>query len=442
VVFIALFIVGLYIMKLENARMRYRKSIKYILLAIDVPKENEQSLKAVEQIFAQLAAAESKGNLYERYWKGKVQDTFSMELVSIEGYIQFLIRAPDPHRDLVEAAIYAQYPDAEITEVDDYTKMIPDIYPDKNFDLFGTELTLAKESAYPIRTYMNFEHTLTQTFADPMASILEALSRLQTGEQVWFQLVLTPIDSKWVKNATYRVKKLIGEKIPKRTNILSPLGDVARGFGDEALNQLAGGGIAASENSQKKDLPSKMQFLSPGDRNIVEAIQEKISKIGFKTKIRIIYVARKELFDKKRGVNPIMGGILQYNTQNLNAFKAHKKTKTKVNYFRVKKRLAYRQRKIIRAYKRRANYLGIGEGFILNIEELASIYHFPISEITAPLVQKTEIRKAGPPSTLPRQAMDYQTLIEKKMDTIKAEPITPKAGVPENLPIGNEKKDE
>lgn len=437
IVLVILFFVGLFIMHLERARMKFRESINYVLLAIDVPKENEQSLKAVEQIFAQLAALESSINLYKRYWKGEVQHSFSLELVSIEGYIQFMIRAAEEFRDLVEAAIYAQYPDAEITEVNEYTKMVPRTYPNKEYDLWGTELALVKEEAYPIRTYLNFEHTLTQKFADPMASILEALSRLQAGEQIWIQLVITPTDSSWVKNGEYRVKRLIGEKASRRRGtILAPLSETARGFGQEALTQLAGGGAAEARTSSRENLPSKMQFLSPGDRNIVEAIQDKISKIGFRTKIRVIYLGKKEIFKKERGVKPVMGAIMQYNTQNLNAFKGYKKLTTKADYVRVKKRIEKRQRKIFWAYKKRANYLGKGEGFVLNIEELASIFHFPIPEITAPLVQKTEIRKGGPPPTLPRETPVTEAIpTAGEEGRIKPGAVTPKAGAPENLPL-------
>lgn len=440
---VILFIVGLWIMRLETARMKYRKSIKYIILAVDIPKENEQSLKAVEQIFAQLAAVESKGTLYERYWLGKVQDTFSLELVSIEGYIQFLIRAPEHHRDIVEAAIYAQYIDAEITEVYDYTENIPNEYPNKEYDLWGTELILAKSEVYPIRTYHQFEHPLTQTFADPMASILEAMSRLLPGEQIWLQLVVTPIDSSWAKRGEQVVKKLIGQKIEKRKSLISPITDVTRGFSDEALKQITGAGLSPVTEVKKVEHPSLMQYLSPGHKAIIEAIETKISKIGFKTKIRIIYVAKKEVFNKHRGVNPIIGGMMQFNTFDLNAFKPQKKIRTKVHYFMVKKRMAWRQRRILRAYKRRANYLGWGLGKVLNLEELASIYHFPISEITAPLVKKTEGKKGGPPATLPKETFisEITPMAEStaKEKMIKA-PVIPKAKAPINLPVEETEK--
>ncbi len=78
-------------------------------------------------------------------------------------------------RDLVESAIYAQYPEAMITEVDDYVSGIPDDYPNETHDVWGTEWTLVTNQYYPIRTYKDFEDSSAEDiFKDPMAALLES----------------------------------------------------------------------------------------------------------------------------------------------------------------------------------------------------------------------------------------------------------------------------
>src|SRR3989344_9638118 len=67
---------------------------RWVLLAIDVPEENEQSCKAVENIFTYLSGAHKNINLIEKWWIGFLQPVFSFEIVGLEGYIQFLVRAP------------------------------------------------------------------------------------------------------------------------------------------------------------------------------------------------------------------------------------------------------------------------------------------------------------------------------------------------------------
>ena len=61
------------------------------------------------------------------------------------------------NRNLVENAIFSQYPDAELHEVEDYTKRLPQVLPNAEYDLFGADFTLQKEDAYPIRTYIDLE---------------------------------------------------------------------------------------------------------------------------------------------------------------------------------------------------------------------------------------------------------------------------------------------
>ena len=77
----------------------------------------------------------------------------------------------------------------------------------------------------------------------------------------------------------------------------------------------------------------------------------------------------------------------------------------------------------------RNNYQGAGKGFILNIEELASVWHFPVPQVKAPLVQKTEARKGEPPTSLP---------LFEETEAAKIAPTTPPrptAGPPNNLPV-------
>ncbi|MFA4845704.1 MAG: hypothetical protein WC654_04055, partial [Patescibacteria group bacterium] len=182
---------------LHYIREKYEQHWKWVVLSIDVPKDNEQSPKAVESIFAQVAGALTSGNLIEKYIKGKVQEPFSFEIASHEGYVRFYVRTTVQFRDLIEAAIYAQYPSAEIMEIDDYTPFAPANFPNEEYNLWGTEFVLQNKEAYPIRTYVEFEHTLSQEFKDPMAAFLEALSKLGVGEHIWTQIIIKPVSDHW-----------------------------------------------------------------------------------------------------------------------------------------------------------------------------------------------------------------------------------------------------
>ncbi len=393
---------------------------RYIFLAIDIPRGNEQSPKAVENMFSYLAGAHGTINLIEQYWEGKFQLSFSFEIVSIEGYTQFLVRVPAQSRDLVESAVYAQYPDAEITEVNDYAEGMPTKFPDDEYDVWGAEFVQANNPAYPIKTYVEFEHQMGDpkvTFRDPMASLMDLTSSLRPGEQLWYQIILVPIGFDWPEMGEKEISKILKEKVKAKNNI-----------GDWIVNSIMGILEAFSEmvykmwgdidDKDKKDEDDslKMMNLKPREKKQIEAIQEKVSKIGFETKIRFVYIAKKDVMNKPKVVNGFVGYMKQLASMDLNNLKPDMNvTATSTHYFFKEKRLNWRKSSIVKNYVDRSSSAGRNRG-LLNIEELATIWHFPVeSAVKAPLIQKAARRKAEPPMTLP-------TAIEASATDLK-EPI-------------------
>ncbi len=51
----------------------------------------------------------------------------ALEIVSLEGVIHFYLRCESKFKPRVEAAIYSQYPNVEIIEVEDYVNLLPKI---------------------------------------------------------------------------------------------------------------------------------------------------------------------------------------------------------------------------------------------------------------------------------------------------------------------------
>ena len=57
---------------------------------------------------------------------------------------------------------------------------------------------------------------------------------------------------------------------------------------------------------------------------------------------------------------------------------------------------------MLRLYRSRAFLLEPGYyGKILNTEELATVYHFPVMTVKTPFVKRTESKKSEPPVSLP-----------------------------------------
>jgi len=445
---IPIFLIIIFSMKeiwMHYIQTKWGSEQRFTLLAIDIPRGNAQSPKAVENIFTYLAGAQSSLNLIEKYWIGKFQLSFSLEIVGIDGYTQFLVYTPVIFRDLVESAFYSQYPDAEITEVNDYTQEAPRRFPDEEYDIWGSEFIQVKSPAYPIKVYEEFMHLFgepEEQFKDPMASLMDLYSSLKVGEQIWFQIIITPIDFTWTKLGDDEIGKILGEKkkpdglidksIKMLTDFLWSAGEIVYKTG-------------AVETKKKEEEPMKMFNLKPKEKKQLESIQLKTAKVGFGTKIRFIYLSKKEIMNKPKALNGFVGFMKQFASLELNNLKPDTKvTGTSAHYFFTNLRLGWKKNKIMSYYISRDSVSGKKPG-ILNIEELATIWHFPVEAVVkAPLIQKAPGRKAEPPMSLPRlteeMASDeiFSRPLKARKDPVRPEkePVKPfDFGAPAGLPV-------
>ena len=100
---------------------RFIENLNFKLLEIKIPKNVLKTPKAMEQIFAAAHAPYSYGyHWWDIYWKGMEEFWMSFELVGRAGESHFYLRVPAAFRNMMESAIYSQFPEAEITEAEDY----------------------------------------------------------------------------------------------------------------------------------------------------------------------------------------------------------------------------------------------------------------------------------------------------------------------------------
>ncbi len=374
----------------QSAKQKeYTDTWKWSVLAVDVPAPFIGSPKSVEQIFVQLSGAHVNYGVYERYFLGKVPKWFSFEIISIEGYIQFLVRVESELRDLVEAAIYAQFAEAEITEVEDYTAGVPDDMAKNGYEAQGIEFSLAENEVYPIRTYPDFEYSISKdmVFTDPMGAILENFTRVGAGEHLWMQLVIVPVDNSWKQAGISLVKKIIaGKKEAPKSGLASMVGNAPEAILKTAIQAWTYNFETDEKAKKKEETPGKISDLTPGTKAVVESIEDKISKIGFKSFLRAVYVSKKENFQPHKCTHGLIGSMNQFYINNRNGFKA-KLTSGE---------------SIVSAFKSR-QLKSMDKSYVLNIEELATIWHFPMPTVKTPLLQKADIKHGEPPINLPME---------------------------------------
>jgi hypothetical protein len=383
------------ILWLYHIQLSYLFSLDWVLLEIIPPKDIEKSPKLMEAFFAGLQGAEKSFSVEEEYMQGVFADQFSLELISNGGEVHFLIRCQKKQRHMVEAHLYAQYPDIIVREFPEYVFDVPKVIPNSQWDVWGTDFEFTKANPYPIRTYPQFEESITGKMIDPLAGLVEVMGKLAPGQWIWHQMIIAPCSPSW---GGKEGKKVIDKLAGREAAVEGVLSRVLKDIMDVFSNLLAAmrGPVEFAKTEKKEQQPLEFR-LTPGERDTLKAVESNLGKLFYKTKMRFVLVGRKESFDKNFS-GAFIGGIKQFNDDNLNSIKPNNISKTSTQYWFKKSRLKYKQRKIFRRYRNRSTD---GATMVFSTEELATLFHLPDMSVLAPSITRVEAKRGGAPANLP-----------------------------------------
>ncbi len=376
---------------------KWSVNIKWVLLEIKLPKEIHKSPMAMEIALNALYQTGGETTWYDRNIKGNQRDWFSLEMVSIEGAVKFFIRTNEKYKNIIEAQLYAQYPDIEIFEVPDYTRYV-DYSAEKNeWSMTSIEFKLAKPDPYPIKTYIDYgldKEGIKEEFKiDPLTSVIEYLGSIGKGEQIWIQILV-------------RASK---DRYHKKDGSMG-------GWKDEGKDL-----VAKLVGRDKKDEDDKFQVmkLTKGEQETIAAIERSIGKLGFDCGMRAVYLGKGEKFDMSN-VSALKGLFRAFGTKNLNEFSMHSQTfgydYTSQSYISFERfflipEISFNKDYFIKrdredqfnAYKQRSWFYlpEKRKPFVLTTEELATIYHFPGGVAQTPTFGRIPSRKGEAPVNLP-----------------------------------------
>lgn len=326
------------------------------LLILEIPKTNDKQELAAEQLFASLhGILRDKSELK---MNNGIQEHLSFEVASVNGQIRFYAWVPKPLRSFVESQIYSQYPTVQIREADeDYVA-----HEREHTVVYTSEIVLTDPEVLPIKTFQSFE-------VDPLAGITGTLAKLeQTGEEIWIQILVRPIADEWHKQSEAWIK---GVKAGK-TSL----------FGGGGASFFAGLFEALWKPPEESAKAAAPKELSDRNKTRIAEAEKKATKLGYQVKIRIAYLGEDQVTARQR-MQAIVGTFKQYNSTNLNGFKISSAS------FKAEDLAKYRQRSFGR------------NGFILNIEELASVFHLPHTNVETPNIVWASSKTAEPPAKLP-----------------------------------------
>ena len=366
---------------IKYVRRQFMSEQEHILLEFRLPKEITKSPLAMEVFMNALYQTSGEGNWFDKYWKGGMRAWFSLEMVSLGGQVKFFIWTRKTLKKIIETQLYSQYPDVEIAEVDDYTKDV--VFDTEKIDVWGTNFIKAKESFYPIKTFVDYgldKNPKEELKIDPITPVIELLGSLTEGEQMWIQIVIRAHREEMKKPGTWTGKvdwkHFAMEEIKKKMKRDKGEGEI----GDK---------------------------MTKGEKNAIDSIEKSISKAPFDTGIRGIYIANKDIFNKSNQ-GGLVGSFRQYSSSDLNGFKPDHTTSFDYPWQDIfGSKLQKKKENLLKNYRQRAFFPpvfkpgDVGKVFILSAEELATIYHFPGKVSSTPTFTRLASRKADAPSNLP-----------------------------------------
>ncbi|MEK7180375.1 MAG: hypothetical protein AAB706_02780 [Patescibacteria group bacterium] len=369
---------------INYSRARWIREQGSVLLEIKIPIEVTKSPAAMELVLTQLYQA-AKVTYIDAYLIGKIRPWFTLEIASIGGEIRFFIWGHRKFKKLIETHIYAQYPNVEVYEVEDYAKKFP--FDPENFPFWATHFKLTKPDAYPIKTYIEYglEKDPKEEFKiDPIASLIEYMGGMKKGEQVWIQIVIRAHREEWLKDVRLFKK------------------EDWKGAAEEEIKKIMKEAVVDEEIQR----PS-MMLLDEEQKGLVASIRRNLGKFPFDTMIRGFYLAEKSAFDGSN-ITGLIGSMRQFSSNTRNGFKLGKFSAFEYPWedFRNLRRRTI-ERKMLDAYKRRSyfypphQYYRGQKPFILTTEELATIFHFPGQVVSTPTFSRIVSKKGKPPANLP-----------------------------------------
>jgi hypothetical protein len=372
---------------ISYTRARYLFGLNTVLLEIKLPQDVFKSPLAMETFLDTLYQTGGEGTFIDRYWKGQVRSRFSLEIVSVEGVVRFYIFTEKKYQHIIEAGLYSQYPNIEIHESQDYTKSV--FFNPKENDIFFTEYILTAADPYPIKTYVDYgidkESVDEEYKIDPINTIIEFMGSIGANQQCWLQIII---------RAHKKEQKRLGTWF-WQTEIIDKWKEDAK----EEIEKIRKSAVKGDDPNSKFPNPTK------GEQEKILAIERSISKVAFDVGIRGLFFAKKDFFIKDIAIGGVKGLLRSYNAPHLNGFRPS----GALDGFdypwqdkKMKKRNNAKNEGLI-AYKRRGFF---GEPFdgkpiILNVEELASIFHLPGRVTTTPTLNRIPSKKSEAPANLP-----------------------------------------
>jgi hypothetical protein len=368
---------------LESVGHKYTYEQGRTYLEIVLPPVVTKSPEAMEFVFTQIHNVASIDNLMQSYLDGKRPLPYTFELVSRGGDVHFYATIPAKFVQNFKDNLYAQYPGIEVVELKlDYTAEVPNSL--ENWFFMSFWMNKKEADVLPIRTYIDFkmdQMPKEEEKVDPITPMLEAISSIGPGQQVWIQFICVAHRKKNFKNGHLEAKPEWTKDAAKKINEIMQRDPKTRI------------GLPEMEGAPR---------LTQGERDTVVAIERNTSKYAYETGIRWCY-----LFDQSVGkfdpglIARVNRAFAATESKTQNGISVQGRTDFDYKFFAdpFGKKLPAMKRDELKYYKKRSMYPMKSKVF--SAEELATLWHPPGLVAVTPTLNRVTSTRAEAPSNLP-----------------------------------------
>ena len=331
----------------------------------EAQKEEKMMIAQMEQVFANFLYLK-KPRMFQ------TPPCCAFEIASQIGNsdISFYVAVPQYLESVFEKYVQGVYPNAVVDKVpQDYTIFEP------QGASAAAYLKLSESSLLPISTYQTLE-------TDPLASVTNNLSKIYANEGGAVQVLIRPLSRLNLRKKGEKALKKIREGKAVRDAVIQAF----QGPIMETLDDMSKVLLGKDQKKREEELGLKEREQT-FDQKGYDAIQNKIQKQPFEVDIRIVASAQSQ--DRAEEIlNHLTSAFSQFSLSAINSLETKEVHGKELQKF---------------VYDFSFRNFNKTQSNILNLEELASIYHFPTQYIETPYIKAAKSVTSAPPTDLPEK---------------------------------------
>ena len=354
-------IIALFLLIRFIANRRYLSRRDMVWLEITPPSNIAKTPQATEQLFSVLHGARAARHLKEMLYNRSPVMSFEIASTRNDG-IRYLLQVERSRSANVQKTVTSYIPDSKVKEIKRQSIDVDSVIEFQEVGHYVLPLTL---------TSIFEQH-------DPLGYVTGAMTQLADDEEITLQLVATPVRLREADSLSHKIlgnENILQQVSNKHFSLLGQFANMTSSLASGVID--AAGDVYMDSHSRRNEAYSRVgqtrttthdrpsRVLSAFELELMETMHQKVTQPLFQVNMRVLVKSP----EASVHISALRSALDGYSVPPYQALK------TKINFPVVK---ALRRRAAIRrmpSIMRRSTV-------ILAASELASLYHFPSSQVS------------------------------------------------------------